>query len=174
MKFPGNFLHFLRSHNQSTAGRGSEPTNVWLQVKVLAPHCCCLNKRAFKMVGLKTNPIPSQGIPLANWSKKWGWAYSLPPPHSPPLPRAIWAGPRRRHCGVCRNLRPADLQHSPEPCTLAAPIISEWGTAESICLTLLTDVRKAHCKHQISVCVYKSHYKHHREWEKNKASLFIA
>lgn len=34
------------------------------------------------------------------------------------------------------------------------------------------DVRKAHCKHQTSVCVCKTHYKHHQEWEKNKASLF--
>lgn len=63
-----------------------------------------------------------------------------------------------------------DLQHT-EPCTSAAPLISRVGNRVRMPHPLM-DVRKAHCKHQTSVCVCKTHYKHHQEWEKNKASLF--
>lgn len=163
VKSQRNASHFLRSHNPSRAEHGFEPTIVQFPARALD----AIMKGLPRSVGLIMTPILSQSIHLVHWSKRWGLGNSTPP-------HGLMGVMGGRCYTLHRSLGRADLQHSPEPHRLAMPIVSELGMAQSINFALLMDIRQEACEHRTLVRVYKRHYKHHGEWEKNKASLFTA
>lgn len=167
-----NLLNFLRSHNQSMAEHGFRIMTIQLQLRLLVLCHCCLNKRAFKE-GWPWNPHPLPRHSLSLLIQNMGaGVYSLPYHVVQPYLRSsglsLGGGTVLSTVALCWQI--SGTAQNPTPGQF--PVISEWGLAHSTHLTLLIDVRRAQCKHWTSVCVYKSHYKHHQEWEKNKASLF--